>query len=95
MYEEARKMTGSPIKGPWTNHNIKIFIAKREKGESPAADPSSADPDGLCKAIVVVGLLSGKPELLDAVEKCVKTTQVCHLCVYIYRWSHFTSSVMK
>ena len=77
VYEDARKQTSKPIKGPWTNHNIKIFLANREKGASPAADPSSSDPDGLCKAIVVIGLLSGKPELLDAVEKCVKTTQVC------------------
>ena len=65
------------MKGPWTNHNIKIFLANREKGHTPAADPSGSDPDGLCKAIVVIGLLSGKPELLDAVENCVKTTQVC------------------
>ena len=53
-----------------------MFLANREKGAKPEADPSSADPDGLCKAIVVVGLLSGKPGLLDAVEQCVKTTQV-------------------
>lgn len=76
VYEDARKQTSKPINGPWTNHNIKIFLANREKGASPAADTSSKDPDGLCKAIVVIGLLSGKPELLDAVEKCVKTTQV-------------------
>ena len=76
IYEEARKQTSRPVKGPWTNHNIKIFLANREKGASPAADPSGGDPDGLCKSIVVIGLLSGKPELLDAVEKCVKTTQV-------------------
>ena len=84
VYEDARKQTSKPINGPWTNHNIKIFLANREKGASPAADPSGKDPDGLCKAIVVIGLLSGKPELLDAVEKCVKTTQVCVcLCVYV------------
>ena len=77
VYEDARKQTSKPINGPWTNHNIKIFLANREKGASPAADQSSKDPDGLCKAVVVIGLLSGKPELLDAVEKCVKTTQVC------------------
>ena len=86
-YEDARKSTERPVKGPWTNHNIKIFLANREKGATPAADPSSADPDGLCKAIVVIGLLSGKPELLDAVEGCVKTTQVCVcvcVCVCVY-----------
>ena len=81
VYEDARKQTSKPINGPWTNHNIKIFLANREKGASPAADSSSKDPDGLCKAVVVIGLLSGKPELLDAVEKCVKTTQVS--CVMI------------
>ena len=76
IFEQARLSTEKPVKGPWTNHNIKIFLANREKGATPAADPSSADPDGLCKAVVVVGLLSGKAELLDTVEKCVKTTQV-------------------
>ncbi len=29
------------MKGPWTNHNIKIFLAKREAGETPEADASS------------------------------------------------------
>ena len=28
------------------------------------------------KSIVIVALLSGKPEMLDSVEKCVKVTQV-------------------
>lgn len=79
VYEEARKQTSKPINGPWTNHNIKTFLAKREEGETPAGDTGSKDPDGLCKAIIVIALLSGKPGMLEAVEKCVKTTQVDRL----------------
>lgn len=75
-YENARTQSGSPINGPWTNHNLKIFIANREAETKPAADPTSADPDGLCKAIIVVALLGGKDGLLDSVRDCVKSTQV-------------------
>ena len=75
-YEAARNQSGYPIKGPWTNHSLKIFIANREAGTKPAADPTSGDPDGLCKSTVVVSLLSGKDGLLEAVKECVKTTQV-------------------
>ena len=75
-YESARKQTKKPVDGPWTNHNIKIFLAKREEGDTPAGDTGSKDPDGLCKAVIVISLLSGKPEMLEAVKKCVETTQV-------------------
>ena len=41
IYEDARKQTTRPIQGPWTNHNLKTFIANREKGVEPAADAES------------------------------------------------------
>ena len=81
MYEDARTQSGTPIKGPWTNHSLKIFIANREAGTKPEADANSVDPDGLCKSIVVVSLLSGKDSLLEAVKECVKTTQVRNVSV--------------
>ena len=47
------------------------------------------DPDGIVRSIVVVALLSGKPQMLSGVEKCVKVTQVCvcvcmRVCVCVY-----------
>ena len=41
IYEDARKQTTKPIQGPWTNHNLKTFIANRENGVEPAADADS------------------------------------------------------
>ena len=50
----------------------------------PSADEYSMDPDGIVRSIVVVALLSGKPEMLSGVEKCVKVTQVClYVCVCV------------
>ncbi len=76
IYEKVRQESGQPKKGPWTNHNLKIFIANREEGRKPEADPTSQDPDGLCKAIVVIASLSGTASVLDKVGECVGTTQV-------------------
>ena len=67
----------SPVQGPWTNHCVKTFLDLREAGVKPPTDGYSLDPDGIVKSIAVVALLSGKPEMLDAVEKCVKVAQVC------------------
>ena len=67
----------SPVQGPWTNHCVKTFLALREAGVKPPTDGYSTDPDGIVKSIAVVALLSGKPEMLDAVEKCVRVAQVC------------------
>ena len=75
-------MTGKPINGPWTNHCLKIFIANRENGTTPEGDNGSKDPDGLCKAIGVVGLLSGKDSLIDSVGQCIKVAQVCVVLMY-------------
>lgn len=75
-YENARQQTTKPLKGPWTNHNIKIFLAKRENGEEPDGDTGSKDPDGLCKAVPIIALLSGKPEVFENVVKCINTTQL-------------------
>ena len=67
----------SAVQGPWTNHCVKTFLALREAGVKPPTDGYSMDPDGIVKSIAVVALLSGKPEMLDAVEKCVRVAQVC------------------
>lgn len=65
----------TPKKGPWTNHCIRILIANRENGDSPAADTKTVDPDGLCKAIALVG--QGKLESFEAtIKACVNTCQV-------------------
>ncbi len=76
IFEAARNQSGSPIKGPWTNHCVKIMVANREAGKKPAGDTGSKDPDGLCKSIAVAALFSGTPNLKDGVEKCVNTCQV-------------------
>ena len=87
IYEKTRHQSGQPKKGPWTNHNLKIFIANREDDRQPEADPTSKDPDGLCKAVVVIASLSGTASVLDKVGECVGTTQVSlsagKLVVYI------------
>lgn len=75
IYEEARKQSSHPIKGPWTNKSVKIFLANREEGDKPEADPGSKDPDGLIKSIAVIALLYGKPELFEAVLKNLNITQ--------------------
>ena len=40
------------------------------------SDSGSKDPDGLVKAISIVAMYHGKPELLAKVEECVTVTQV-------------------
>lgn len=77
-YEHARTQSGSPVKGPWTNHCVKIMIANRENGMEPAAEKNSKDPDGLCKAVALAGLLGpdGKGALLERVRECVQTVQL-------------------
>lgn len=75
-YEKARTQSKYPLNGPYTNHCIKILVANRENETEPAADPSSKDPDGLCKAVAVIALLSGKESLVKAVKACVNTAQV-------------------
>lgn len=75
IYEKVRQQSGQPKNGPWTNHSLKIFIANREEGRKPDADTTSQDPDGLCKAVVVIALFSGKGDLLNKVAECVATTQ--------------------
>ena len=76
VYEKARKEKDYPINGPYTNHSLKTFIGNREKGKTPEGNEENKDPDGLCKAIAVVGLLSGKKSLIESVTKCTKTLQV-------------------
>ena len=78
IYEKARTGGGSPIKGPWTNHCLKIFIAKRENGDKPEGDANSKDPDGLCKAVGVTALFAGKGTdvIKEKVKECVVTCQV-------------------
>ena len=78
-YERVRLQTESPKKGPWTNHCIKIMVAKRENGDSPAVDEKGQDPDGFCKTVALASLLNNTAEaysLKDKVEACVKTVQV-------------------
>ena len=75
-FAAVRKQTDSPKNGPWTNHNIKIFLAKHEEEEKPASDSGSKDPDGLVKCIGIVGRYHGNEALLDKVEECVRVTQV-------------------
>ena len=77
VYEKARQQSGSPIQGPWTNHCLKIMIANRENGVTPAGDKNSKDPDGLCKAVALVGLLTDVDNITDKVPDCVQTAQVC------------------
>jgi ADP-ribosylglycohydrolase len=74
-FEATRRQAGSPKQGCWTNHNIKTFVAKREEGEAEQADSGSKDPDGLVKAIAVVAMYHGRPEMEGLVEQCVRITQ--------------------
>lgn len=74
-FEETRKQKESPVKGCWTNHSLKIFMAKREEEEADQTDAGSKDPDGLLKAIAIVAMYHGRPELLAKVEECVRVTQ--------------------
>lgn len=76
MYEKARTSGGQPVKGPWTNHCVKIFVANRENEDKPEGDPNGKDPDGLCKAVAVTALLAGKDGLMEKVKECVNTVQV-------------------
>ena len=76
IYEKVRQQSGQPKDGPWTNHNLKIFIANREEDRKPEADPTSQDPDGLCKSVVVISQFSGQGNVLDKVAECVGITQV-------------------
>ena len=41
IYEDARKQTARPKQGPWTNHNLNIFLTNRENGDKPEADAGS------------------------------------------------------
>jgi hypothetical protein len=78
-YEDARKQTGSPVKGPWTNHCLKDMIANREKGLKPGAESQTKDPDGLCKVIALAGLVKESEDessVRARVTKCVNTVQV-------------------
>ena len=53
------------------------MVAKREEGDKPAADANSKDPDGLCKAVALAGLLGGRGTGYDdEVVQCVETCQV-------------------
>ena len=89
IYDAARRQSAKPVKGPWTNHSIKIFLAKREEGEKPESDTNSKDPDGLVKAIGIVGMYHGRQEMLDRVKECVEITQVhVHVGVSMYRVGH-------
>lgn len=76
-FESTRTQSGSPKQGCWTNHNLKIFLAKREdEGEEDHADTGSKDPDGLVKAIGVAAMYHGRPDMLEKVGECVRITQV-------------------
>ena len=65
-FEATRRHSASP----------KTFMAKREEREEEQSDTGSKDPDGLVKAIAVVAMYQGQPEMLDNVEQCVRVTQV-------------------
>ena len=54
-------------------------MAKREEEEADQTDAGSKDPDGLLKAIAIVAMYHGRPELLAKVEECVRVTQVSAL----------------
>ena len=82
-FEAVRKQTSSPKQGCWTNSNIKIFLAKREEGEEEQTDTNSKDPDGLVRAIGVVGMYHGHSDMEKMVEYCVRVTQVSGM--YIWR----------
>lgn len=75
-FEATRTTAGSPKQGCWTNHNLKTFLAKREEGEEDQTDSGSKDPDGLVKAIGMVAMYHGRPDMLQKVEECVRVTQV-------------------
>lgn len=77
VYEDARMQSGKPVKGPWTNHCVKIMIANRENEVTPAGEKNSKDPDGFCKTVALAGLLGEVENGLDVkVCECVKTVQV-------------------
>lgn len=80
IYEEARNQTSKPRQGPWTNHCVVTMLTNKSSGVSPAGDKDSKDPDGLCKAIVLAGLLGGCGKCYDdEVSQCVETCQVRNL----------------
>ncbi len=75
--EDVRKQNGHPKQGPWTNQCVKMMIANKEEGVTPAATGGSKDPDGLSKAIILAGLLGGCGSCYDdKVIQCVETCQV-------------------
>ena len=75
--QQAENNSSLAVQGPWTNHNLSVFLGQQGAGVKPSADGYSMDPDGIVRSIPVVALLSGKPEMLGTVEECVKVTQVC------------------
>ena len=85
-YEKATQEAASkqfPVNGPWANGVIKNFLKKYEAKEPATGDPSSNDMDALICVIPVMVLYAGKADLLEQVEKTVRTLQVsvCDKCV--------------
>lgn len=65
-----------PVPGPWIHHSLKEFLAHKAAGAPhPLGDTEDTQADGAAKIAAVVGLLAGKPELDDTVERVVRLTQ--------------------
>jgi len=74
-----------PIKLPWRNHSIKIFLKSLgEQSEekkwlhSGAADDQS---DGAAKIAPLVGLYAGTGKLIERVEEAVKVSQASEIAI--------------
>ena len=81
--EDARKHR--PVDGPWANGVIKNFLKKYEAKEAATGDPTNNDMDALICAIPVMVLYAGKADLLEQVEKTVRTLQVSVCDKYVCR----------
>ena len=66
-----------PIDGPWRHGSIKGFLANLAAGKRDVPDCGSDDSqaDCLCRAVPVVCMYAGCPDLLDRVEIAVRSTQ--------------------
>ncbi len=66
-----------PIDGPWRHGSIKGFLANLAAGKRDVPDCDSDDSrvDCFCRAIPVVCMFAGRPDLLDRVEVAVRSTQ--------------------
>lgn len=67
--EYEPKSSARPLQGPWRSSCYKPFLASQQP------HPSSADPDGLVRAIPIVALLAGQPHVMESVETAVRLVQ--------------------